>query len=196
VNKGLIGRFQTPDPYQPSAKPSSPQSWNRYAYVENDPANALDPTGLFLLARQADGNDGGGDGAGDGWFYGTLFYGVPWPIGPELPIIRGGGGGGGAVSFASAKAAFQRAAKDLSSKKFSKNCEKDLTALHVSDNQVHSDAAAAVFLNGVGNKTPVSQPLCQLPGSECPSSWCRINGNSGHINRETGNGSRRAIGRT
>jgi RHS repeat-associated protein len=94
----LIGRFQTPDPYQPSAKQSSPQSWNRYAYVENDPANALDPTGLFLLAHQADGNGGpdglGGGGGGYGWFYGALFYGTSWPVPPESPILSGGGGGG------------------------------------------------------------------------------------------------------
>ncbi len=36
----------TPDPYRGSGRPSSPQSWNRYAYALGDPANTNDPTGL------------------------------------------------------------------------------------------------------------------------------------------------------
>ena len=41
-----IGRFTTPDPYGGSASPTNPQSWNRYAYVNNDPLNRNDPSGL------------------------------------------------------------------------------------------------------------------------------------------------------
>ena len=40
------GRFLTPDPYQGSGGPANPGSWNRYAYVEGDPVNAVDPSGL------------------------------------------------------------------------------------------------------------------------------------------------------
>jgi RHS repeat-associated protein len=40
------GRFTTPDPYGPSASPGNPLSWNRYAYVVNDPVNKNDPEGL------------------------------------------------------------------------------------------------------------------------------------------------------
>jgi RHS repeat-associated protein len=43
-----IGRFTRPDPYEGSYDYEIPQSLNRYAYVENDPANATDPTGLFI----------------------------------------------------------------------------------------------------------------------------------------------------
>jgi RHS repeat-associated protein len=43
---GAFGRFMNPDPYSASAQPQDPKSWNRYAYVRNDPANANDPTGL------------------------------------------------------------------------------------------------------------------------------------------------------
>jgi RHS repeat-associated protein len=42
----LQGRFLTPDPYEGSANPANPQSWNRYAYVLNDPVNYNDPDGL------------------------------------------------------------------------------------------------------------------------------------------------------
>jgi RHS repeat-associated protein len=43
------GRFNTADPYQASAGPSDPGSWNRYAYVEGDPVNAYDPRGLDTI---------------------------------------------------------------------------------------------------------------------------------------------------
>ena len=40
------GRFMTPDPYQASAKLVNPTSWNRYTYVNGDPVNSNDPSGL------------------------------------------------------------------------------------------------------------------------------------------------------
>ncbi|MCX6975553.1 MAG: hypothetical protein NTZ94_14930, partial [Verrucomicrobia bacterium] len=41
-----IGRFLTSDPYEASAGAGEPRSWGRYPYVEGDPANAGDQTGL------------------------------------------------------------------------------------------------------------------------------------------------------
>src|ERR1700694_2709874 len=46
----IQGRFMTPDPYRNSAGPADPGSWNRYAYVNNDPVNYLDPPGLNSYA--------------------------------------------------------------------------------------------------------------------------------------------------
>jgi RHS repeat-associated protein len=41
------GRWASPDPAGLSAvDPSNPQSWNRYAYVNNNPMGLVDPTGL------------------------------------------------------------------------------------------------------------------------------------------------------
>jgi RHS repeat-associated protein len=40
------GRWSTPDPYGASLRVADPQSFNRYAYVHNDPMNFADPTGL------------------------------------------------------------------------------------------------------------------------------------------------------
>jgi len=40
-------RFDQPDPYDGSYNLSDPQSFNRYAYVQNDPVNFTDPTGLY-----------------------------------------------------------------------------------------------------------------------------------------------------
>jgi RHS repeat-associated protein len=44
---GNEGRWATPDPAGLSvADPSNPQTWNRYAYVLNNPVSFTDPTGL------------------------------------------------------------------------------------------------------------------------------------------------------
>ena len=42
----MEGRFTSPDPLHASARPSAPQSWNRYTYVLNNPLKLVDPTGL------------------------------------------------------------------------------------------------------------------------------------------------------
>jgi RHS repeat-associated protein len=42
------GRFTSVDPLGASANVVSPQSLNRYSYVQNDPTNANDPTGMML----------------------------------------------------------------------------------------------------------------------------------------------------
>jgi RHS repeat-associated protein len=41
-----LGRFISPDPYERSMRPENPSTWNRYAYVDNDPINNIDPFGL------------------------------------------------------------------------------------------------------------------------------------------------------
>ena len=40
-----LGRFLTADPYR-SASATDPGTWNRYAYVNGDPINFTDPSGL------------------------------------------------------------------------------------------------------------------------------------------------------
>ena len=67
------GRFMTPDPYRAiatsSSDPASPQSWNRYSYVEDDPVNANDPRGLLPCYNCPNAD---GDGVNDGG-YGDCF---------------------------------------------------------------------------------------------------------------------------
>jgi RHS repeat-associated protein len=43
---GKWHRFAQPDPYDGSYDLTNPQSFNRYAYVQNDPVNFVDPLGL------------------------------------------------------------------------------------------------------------------------------------------------------
>lgn len=47
-HENKAGRWTSPDPYNGSAAIGSPQSWNRYAYVENEPTNYVDPSGLQM----------------------------------------------------------------------------------------------------------------------------------------------------
>jgi len=83
-------RFDQPDPYGGSYDFTNPQSFNRYAYVQNDPVNYIDPLGL---------DDEGGLGSiaalGIGP-YGTV------TVNADGGFIDGGGGsgGGGEVTMA------------------------------------------------------------------------------------------------
>jgi len=51
-----LGRFASPDPFGGSMITGDPQSFNRYAYVGNNPVNATDPSGL--LEMKPDGGTG------------------------------------------------------------------------------------------------------------------------------------------
>jgi RHS repeat-associated protein len=54
------GRFMSPDPVSGSS--SSPQSWDRYSYVQNSPLNATDPLGKMMIKDGNDWDNGDGDG--------------------------------------------------------------------------------------------------------------------------------------
>ncbi|MFN0140736.1 MAG: RHS repeat domain-containing protein [Pyrinomonadaceae bacterium] len=46
-NENKAGRWTSPDPYKGSTMLGNPQSFNRYTYVENEPTNFVDPSGLY-----------------------------------------------------------------------------------------------------------------------------------------------------
>jgi RHS repeat-associated protein len=53
----VMGRWLTPDPAGLAAvDPTNPQSWNRYAYVLNNPLSNIDPFGLDCVTVNADGS--------------------------------------------------------------------------------------------------------------------------------------------
>jgi len=84
-------RFDQPDPYEGSYDLANPQSFNRYAYTNDDPVNHIDPTGLmcFDLIRTDVYTDTG------------QIAGGPWVVdhfgdcGRRWGGFTGGGGGGG-----------------------------------------------------------------------------------------------------
>ncbi len=59
-SSSTLGRFLMPDPYLGSANPGNPQTWNRYTYVNNDPINKIDPSGLNFELPGDDTHSGGG----------------------------------------------------------------------------------------------------------------------------------------
>jgi len=72
------GRWASPDPSGLAAvDPTNPQSWNRYAYVLNDPLRLIDPQGLDGCEDSGFDDESSCDPEGGGWGGG------------------GGGGGGG-----------------------------------------------------------------------------------------------------
>jgi RHS repeat-associated protein len=66
-----FGRFMSPDPL--SGSPSNPQSWNRYAYVNNNPLNATDPSGLCSEEDGWSGCDNAPWNDPGSWNYGAVF---------------------------------------------------------------------------------------------------------------------------
>ncbi len=81
----MLGRFLTPDPAGMAAvDPNDPQTWNRYAYLNNSPLSATDPSGLtpqsWPVPPGEDGPDAGnctidGISAGCSWAEGMLALG-------------------------------------------------------------------------------------------------------------------------
>ena len=75
------GRFLTPDPYRASAGLTDPGSWNRYAYVQGDPINGVDPRGL-KVCREDDQFYLCGHGTGDYEYEDDAADGSSGPISP------------------------------------------------------------------------------------------------------------------
>jgi RHS repeat-associated protein len=82
-----LGRFVSPDPYEKSAHPDSPDSWNRYAFVSNDPINRTDPNGLND-GDDSDNNDNNNNSYDDD--YDESYYVEGMPVGYNPPPLADG----------------------------------------------------------------------------------------------------------
>jgi RHS repeat-associated protein len=92
-----FARWTSPDPAGLAAvDPSNPQSWNRYAYVGNNPMNSIDPSGLcvHMLYDNASCFDGGFFGFGPS----TTCIEDGVDVGCGSIFGSGGGGKGGTVA--------------------------------------------------------------------------------------------------
>ena len=97
-----LGRFVTTDPDPSSGEAKSPQGWNRYAYVENDPVNKLDPSGRLWCWADYDYAEGYWGSVGcDGFAVEDRLY-------LFLPFI---GGGGNTSGLKNVESAIQRAVR-------------------------------------------------------------------------------------
>lgn len=89
----VSGRWNSPDPAGLAAVDLlNPQSLNRYAYVSNNPANLIDPLGMFVMFPW----DwfGGGGGACFNLGYNDPYQDKKW-VSTGMWCVGGGGNGGG-----------------------------------------------------------------------------------------------------
>jgi RHS repeat-associated protein len=96
------GRWTSPDPYNGSMNLGNPQSFNRYSYVENQPTNFVDPSGLQLIAFIYYVND---------YREGMGHWAVHFMYIPD-PTEGGGGGGGGGGGRGSSPSSPQKKCRD------------------------------------------------------------------------------------
>jgi RHS repeat-associated protein len=91
-----FGRFMSPDPYQAKARgtsdPTTPSTWNRYAYVINDPINFKDASGRFSCSPE-DASCDPGDDCVDLWCQPEGSGGPPPPPPPAQPFLPVGSNG-------------------------------------------------------------------------------------------------------
>jgi RHS repeat-associated protein len=99
--ESFSGRWTSPDPYRGSMSIADPQSFNRFSYVQNDPVNFVDPTGLYWAIDWGSCRtnwvwvahvEGGGDWYDRGEICNLVWN--DWPIMAEPPEPPVGGGPG------------------------------------------------------------------------------------------------------
>ena len=143
------GRWTTPDPYGRSMKALDPQSFNRYAHVNNDPVNFVDPTGLNLASP------GLSIGSGYCWFVSWINDGQSTFVGGHCMADPGGGGLGdgdtGEGDPYDPRADFRDYAKQLLNDKSKSDCGKLALMIYKAGQVAGGDAGRTVstLLNGL-----------------------------------------------
>jgi RHS repeat-associated protein len=92
------GRFTSPDPYEASGSSSSPLSWNRFNYVDSDPINRTDPSGLewrMICIVRRDETGEPKTLCGYYWYGSNVPSPAPISVGTTLIIPGGGNFGNG-----------------------------------------------------------------------------------------------------
>lgn len=86
----MHGRFTSVDPLNESGVTGNPQTFNRYAYVSNDPLNSVDPSGMAMCSAEYSYEQCGGDSGfwGDGEFGDHVAYNRQ-TLGDVSPQVQG-----------------------------------------------------------------------------------------------------------
>lgn len=190
-----IAAFCSADPV--GGAPEAPESWNRYAYVRNDPVNLTDASGQdwwdevfeFFGFDTDDENENSPQQQPSPVPFGTAsdivypsnitlyVYHSEWLLNPQEFVLVGQGSGldygdllkvavgaADAATAKGAKAALQRASKEVQKQKLNKKkCKDDLAKLNTTADAVRQGAKAAEFINGVGSTVPLSSTYAGSP---------------------------------
>ena len=184
---------------------TNPQTWNRYAYVAGDPVNYVDPWGLDGYATDELWFDGqlwvvtvvSGEGV---WrSFALAFFPLQFAqraVGLRDTELRGGGASEVATANGLTKA--QRAAERLSKRPFSDSCDRTLSKLGTSANDIRAGARRAVILDGTvstelysslykGEAARAGEALERLYPGRTVGEYLRTHPNTGAISDLNGN---------
>jgi RHS repeat-associated protein len=162
-------RFDQPDPYDGSYELTNPQSFNRYAYVQGDPVNLVDPSGLdgeftctpgdpmcALGSVTVTGSFGGLFGAGGGGGRRELVA--------ELPADGGGGGGGGGLGGGSPNAPSAPAQQRFGRKDKEERCRNAVAEAQRAHDAIEKRLGNAISAGGLdaGHQKAISESISQM----------------------------------
>jgi RHS repeat-associated protein len=156
-------RFDQPDPYDGSYDLTNPQSFNRYAYAQNDPVNNIDPLGL-------DPEDGGGVGSIAALAIGPSYG----PVTAYADSFNGVDGGGDVIMALHPLGRPQNPAIT----KQGGPCDRKIRDIFADDD---AQAAASGFEpTGFSDAWRNGQDRSRA-GGPLPNQWGHLNGYSAHI---------------
>jgi RHS repeat-associated protein len=150
---GLEGRWLTPDPAGAAVMDvTSPQTWNRYAYVMNNPVSNIDPTGLVTINPN--------------WYMGFAGGGNCTMDGADMPcnVVQATVNGGGAAQCPNNNC--QGVTLNNFGEFYRNNYNANPDIFQYDDSGFYPTHWVSTFLGNAGDGLP-SSVLCVYIGSNC-----------------------------
>jgi RHS repeat-associated protein len=147
------GRFLTPDPVK-AGDPADPASWNKYSYVQGDPINFVDPSGLES------------EGPGETCVINGITY--PYACSDLVTAFGRNGSPGGSLPAAikrlNAYTIAVNAMDAITNSKLDRpECQADLEKLGVTADQIHDVTRTQGVLDGTVSSSKVATVSTQTP---------------------------------